>query len=230
MKPYVPGWLRWLEARVPAGGQAGAEGAGGGGDGGLPGEDGLWSPKSRPLRLLLLLGVLGLLLLTWGSPPRDGGREGDPSFGGPVPEAAGVTFRLPDGEVALDVALARGLEEALGRVRGVGRVHVFVTLESSARRVYAGETSRERRVSEEGGTEGPRVQREEREQWRPVLLRGEDGRSERAPTEVIHAPAVRGVLVVASGAGDARVRRAIVQAVEAVSGVGAHRIVVLEGR
>src|SRR5690606_16127910 len=103
VKPYVPGWLRWLEARVPAGVQAGAEGAGGGGDGGLPGEDGLWSPKSRPLRLLLLLGVLGLLLLTWGSPPRDGGREGDPSFGGPVPEAAGVTFRLPDGEVALDV-------------------------------------------------------------------------------------------------------------------------------
>lgn len=229
MKGNVPGWLRWLEARVPAG--SGGDTGEGTGDHRVPlGEEGLWSPRSRPLRLLLLLGVLGLLFLTWGSPPRDGGHEREPSFGGPVPEAAGVTFRLPEGEAALDLALARGLEEALGRVRGVGRVHVFVTLEGSARRVYVGETTRERRVSEEGGSEGPRTQREEREQWRPILVRGEDGRSERVPTEMVHAPVVRGVLVVASGAGDARVKRAIVQAVEAVSGVGAHRIVVLEGR
>jgi len=181
------------------------------------------------VRLLLLLGLLGLILMTVSSPRRPATGPAAPAAD-EKPPATAPAFAGGFWGTGEEAALARALEEALGRIRGVGRVHVLVTLETSAQHVFAGEVTREKRVSDEGERGGERRGREERETVRPVLVRAADGRSEQPITEAVRAPRPRGVLVVAEGGDDPRIQRAITRAVEALTGLGAHRVVVLGSR
>lgn len=209
MKWEAPAWLRWWEGRAVSQGKG-------------EGSKGRFLP-------LVALGLLGMALMLVGSPRSV---DPEPAFpaSSPLPVATPAGFSEGDWGGGLESPLARALEETLSRIRGVGRVHVLVTWERSAQQVLAGEVTRESRVSEEGVSGGQRTSREERETWRPLLVRAEDGRSEKALTEAVRAPQLRGVLVVAEGGDDPRIRRAITQAVEAVTGLGAHRVVVLGGR
>lgn len=221
MRLDVPAWKRWLEAGSnPA--QEDEQAAAGD----TPGP---WSVRNRSVRLLLLLGLLGLILMTVSSPRRPVTGPAAPSAEEPSPPAA-PAFAGGAWGAGTEVALARALEDALSRIRGVGKVHVLVTLETSAQHVFAGEVTRERRVTGNGEGSGERLGREERETVRPVLVRAADGRSEQPLTEAVRAPRLRGVLVVAEGGDDPRVQRAITRAVEALTGLGAHRVVVLGGR
>ena len=221
MKLDVPGWKRWLE-----GGSRAAEGDG---KGAPDAEPGPWSVRHPTVRLLLLLGLLGLILMTVSSPRRPATGPAAPAAD-EKPPATAPAFAGGFWGTGEEAALARALEEALGRIRGVGRVHVLVTLETSAQHVFAGEVTREKRVSDEGERGGERRGREERETVRPVLVRAADGRSEQPITEAVRAPRPRGVLVVAEGGDDPRIQRAITRAVEALTGLGAHRVVVLGSR
>lgn len=185
-----------------------------------------WSWQNRRLRLLMLVGLVGLLLMTMGSPGAQRVREGiSPSALTTMPGAgapAEATGGWPDAR-----QLSRDLEEALSRIQGAGRVHVLLTMETSAQQVYAGQRMREYRRSDGAGG-SPAW--DGRENWQPVLVRGAGSRGEEGLVQMVKAPQIRGVVVVAQGAADPGVRRSLLRAVAALTGLGAHRVAVLPGR
>ncbi len=125
--------------------------------------------------------------------------------------------------------LARQLEDILSRVQGAGRVSVQIFLGSDSVVTYATNTTRSRTDREEATEAGLRSRLlEESTQSTVVLLRGPGG-DERPLVTAVQYPEVMGVLVVAQGAGDSRVKEELIRAVQAALGVPPHRVRVMRG-
>ena len=162
----------------------------------------------RRIKNLLLALALGVALLSlvrlWPAEQRtDTGAE---------PPAA-VTAAAPED------LLQRELESILSQVKGAGRVRVAVWYSAGSSAVYATESedSSERRSDGEGEqlSEGRRVSVATVGD-QPLLVRQE-------------AAAVRGVVVVAEGAGDPQVRERLYAAVKSLLGLKTSQIAVIEG-
>ncbi|MDT8901064.1 hypothetical protein [Anaeroselena agilis] len=178
--------------------------------------EGVLSPR------LLLLGVIGVLLLAFGSL-----YEAQPA----KPRQAVPT------EPARSVMVPRSYEEALeaklanllSQVKGAGAVAVSVTLESGITQEYARNTVRESRtVQERDNSGGVRTTTESKES-NQVLL-GRDNGVDRPVMVRETKPAVKGVLVIAEGAGDSLVKANLTKAVEAGLGLPSYKITVLPQR
>lgn len=109
--------------------------------------------------------------------------------------------------------IERKLSAALSQVEGAGEVNVVLTVRSTARQVVARDdrmTANERTASTVVVSKGSGTQE-------PVLL------------EQIY-PEFQGALVVCTGGGDAAVRLKLVEAVSALTGLGADKISICRGK
>lgn len=205
----MEGWNRWLKRWLPGGGERSEDGDG---------------EKGRRNRLLLILVCLGVLLLLLsridGPSPGGGGDGGAPSS---------VGHSNADGFTSAEERLEHRLEQLLSEIAGVGSVEVLLTFEESERVHYAMQLSEQESASYESDGAGGvwMTQHERSTSHDPVLVRDEQGRGEQPLIEGIEAPIVRGVVVVAAGAADERLRYQLLQAVETALGVPAHRIQIL---
>lgn len=168
---------------------------------------GLGSGEKRRLPMLLGLLVLGLCLMCVGGrgdtarPDNTGGSANSAVNG----SASGAANCSVNGSSNGDIE--QRLAAVLSRIDGAGDVSVVLTYEAGARTEYA--------VNESAGRDGAAS--------RDVVLVG----SSRDGLAVqVQEPQVRGVLVVADGAGDAAVRQMICDAVASLLGVSANRIVI----
>lgn len=123
---------------------------------------------------------------------------------------AGITYREN---------VEKQLKTILSSVKGVGSVEVMVTLEDNGQTFYAAD---ERTDSQEKDAD---IQETGEKTY---VLKNDEAGGESPVVIRKNTPAVSGVLVIASGAGDAQIKSEIVNAVRAVLGVKAHRIEVLE--
>ena len=170
------------------------------------GEWGGWRDRLRSLlernKFVLLVILAGAALLLLPARPEENRRA--------EPAVAGGTdlFRVEE--------LEGRMEEALSRIAGVGEVQVVLTLQSGPRRVLAQDT---RSTVEAGATDA---------ELTTVVLSG--GGEEDAVTLQQISPQYQGALVVCSGGGDPSVRLRVVEAVSALTGLGADRISVCEGK
>ena len=161
--------------------------------------------RIKNLLLALSLGVamLSLVRLWPAERPADTGAE--------PPDA--VTAAVPED------LLQRELESILSQVKGAGRVRVAVWYSAGSSAVYATESedSSERRSDGEGEqlSEGRRVSVATVGD-QPLLVRQETA-------------AVRGVVVVAEGAGDPQVQERLYAAVKSLLGLKTSQIAVIEG-
>ena len=122
----------------------------------------------------------------------------------------------PEGErpaVELEASELEGrLERALSSIRGAGKTRVVLTVDSGSRKILA----RDREEQERGSSSA-------------VVTVGQgSGRQEAIPLQTV-APVYRGALVVSPGAEDPSVRLALVEAVSALTGLGADQIAVCTG-
>jgi len=167
--------------------------------------------------------LLGIALLVLGNL---GGRSGSPA---PEQKGEGPDLRTnPTGEMRREEeALAASLQALLTQVRGVGEVRVAVRLEGSTESDFAVNTVTGNKTTQEKDRNGgSRTITEVSNNGQVVLVR--DGRGQEVPVvERERAPRVAGVLVVAEGAADPRVRLALSRAVEVALAVPPHRIIVL---
>ncbi|HHW10984.1 MAG TPA: hypothetical protein GXX29_13550, partial [Firmicutes bacterium] len=129
------------------------------------------------------------------------------------------------GSQVLETRLAGELERLLSQVAGAGRVEVYITMESGPRQVLAEEVTTEKSTGTGNGANGTgSLLRESR---RPLTVRDEAARSEKPVVLVQIEPEIRGVLVLADGAGDAALRYTLAKAVATILGVDIHKVSVL---
>ena len=107
----------------------------------------------------------------------------------------------------------------------VGSLQVFVTLESSGRSVYAQDVTEDVRTTlEQDQSGGTREINEMRRTTTLVQLRNDESRKEEPLLLEEFRPTIRGVVIVAEGAGDPQVALMLTQAVQTALDIGAHKI------
>ncbi len=182
-----------------------------------PGEDGKRA-RSKPLLLILLF--LGLALLLINSFLSSAGRERREAPPAPA-ESSGEPL------LSTEEQLGRRLAEILTGIGGISEVEVFLAPGASGRvETAADEESSTRLTSEEDREGGSRAVTEETARRTHVILRDPQG-NERPLVVEEGEPRYCGVLVVAAGVEDDAVKSLVVEALQALLGLPAHRITVL---
>lgn len=150
--------------------------------------------------LLVIAAGIMLLLLPLG-------REENPASGGTESqnENSEETFQVEEME--------RRLEEALSRVDGAGEVTVVLTVKSGARQILAQDSSRS---GEESSTS-------------TVVISTGSGTEDAVVLQQVY-PQYQGALVVCPGGGDPAVCLKLVDAVSALTGLGADKISICKSK
>lgn len=194
-------------------------------------------PLSVWLRALFVLGITGVLLLVCANfmeekpQPRVTDSQALPVLSSS--EGRGTSGQITAAETtgtsvaSNEKVLEERVQIALEQVAGVGKVTVAVSLAAGPRMEYAVNTSKDaREISEKDERGGMRVTSERNESGQLVLLSGSQGAG--SPVVVREmGPEIKGVLVIAEGASDARVREELMRAVQTVLAVPAYRIQIL---
>ncbi|MHB8758178.1 MAG: stage III sporulation protein AG [Bacillota bacterium] len=181
---------------------------------------------SSRIILLLLLGLALILAGTLFNRPKPSSSEPTASD---TPQTVTVAGALddPKGYAEYEKYLNAELERVLSLIDGAGRVTVSVTLESGPRYDYAmNENTTERNTEEKDKSGGSRLITEIVRSLQMVLTRQGTG-PEKPVLRQIERPVVRGVLVVAPGAADSRVRARLTEAVQTFLSIPAHRVQVV---
>ena len=165
---------------------------------------GVWGSKLRSLfdryKFVLVVILAGVVLLLL------------PSFGGAVEssqESGSDPFQVEE--------LERKLEQALAQIDGVGEVRVVLTLQSGPRRILAQDSQS---TVDEGRTEAEVTN---------VVISAGSGVEGTVTLQQL-SPQFQGALVVCSGGGEPTVQLRLVEAVSALTGLGADKISVCKGK
>ncbi|MBO8128482.1 MAG: hypothetical protein H0Z39_04685 [Peptococcaceae bacterium] len=199
-----------------------------------------WEPllkgKKQQNLVLLLIGLLGVALLVFGSfgsgggssgpPPIDGASTASYNTKGNKPENSGDLSRIQ----AEEQYLSEQLENMLRQIDGVGDVDVTVRLEGSSVTEYARNQDVDQRFTDESrpGEGGGRTINENSTSNEMVVISREGYEVPVLEREI--APRVKGVLVVAEGARSPKIKSRIFNAIQIGLGVEAHKIVVMPRR
>ena len=168
--------------------------------------------EQKRVKLLVLMGLAGLALLAV-------------SAWLPAESTAPPAVQ---GESTADYAaqLEQRLTALISRVEGAGKAVVMVTLESSEEKIVEKDMTAERSNTEEqDAAGGARTVNTSNTEYRTIYR--EDTGGDPFVVKTI-TPKVEGVLVVAEGAGKGNMAGEITQIIQALFGVEAHRIKVLE--
>lgn len=160
-----------------------------------------WPPKKDQLLILVLL---GLLLAVIAVPVEERQEQAEAPK-----ESAFSEDTVPPADY--ESRMETKLEELLRSVEGVGEVKVMLTFKGSG----------EKRVEKDLSV----LTEESREE----TVYEEHGSSERTPYVTSETnPEVAGVLVIAEGGGDSRIRQEILEAAQALFGIDAHKIKIMK--
>ena len=159
------------------------------------------APEKRN-RLLILVGVIGVLLLLLSEAPGIGNGSAEPA------EADGDLFS------ALQESTQRQLQKLIENVDGAGKTLVMVSFETNGEYDFATDKKTESAV-------GERTTESAREES-VVLVDGSSGDTGLLLKTV--APTIRGVAVVCEGGGSAAVKREVTEIIRAALGIGREKI------
>ena len=179
-------------------------------------------PGKDQLLILLLSGILLVVIAI----PTDGGKKKAPpdSGGDPAEELKTATGQEPD---SYEKRQEERLKEALEKVEGVGEVEVMITLKSSWEKIVEKDRHSSSQTVEEADAGGGTRQTQEVSRSETTVYREESG--ERTPYVVKELePEVEGVIVIARGGGNASVKQNILEAVQALFPVEAHKIKIMK--
>lgn len=170
----------------------------------------VWRDKGRTLihryKFVLLVIAVGLALLLWPS--------GEKSSQ-PIPE----NDPAPAAEDFSVSALEEKLSQTLSQIQGVGDVTVMLTVRGGARKILAEDVTTA--VDADGDRQSQRSN---------LVVSGGAGAGEDIVLVQQLYPEFQGALVVCSGAGDASARLKIMEAVSALTGLGADKISICKGK
>lgn len=167
--------------------------------------------KTDKLLLLFAAGIL-LVIISWPGKEEEENR-------------AETTATAGAEEISYEEQLEEELSEILSRMEGVGRAEVMITFKSSEERVVREDSSTTRKSVEESDSGGGMRSQEEISQDIDTLTTGGDGEPYVVKRLV---PEVEGILILADGGDLPTVKSQIVEAVQALFPLEAHKIKVLK--
>ncbi|NLC07327.1 MAG: hypothetical protein GX755_05100 [Syntrophomonadaceae bacterium] len=194
------------------------------------------SPMHNWSKPLIILGGLGICLMLISSMWSD--YSSDVS---PLPEQGMLVSTSSSNEIisstqnasgvgSEEEILERRLESALQSIVGIGQVKVAISLDSGTRYEYATNlNTNQREVTERDDRGGVRSTVEKIQDQELVLMPNSQQSSSQLLLVQEIRPSIKGVLVVAEGAEDARVREELTRTVQIVLDVPAHKIKVMPG-
>lgn len=181
----------------------------------------LWvSFQTKPVSLWILIGLIGLgtVLLTSGNQREEYSKE---NF-----EQIRVTSETSSSNSeSAEERLERELTKTLTGITGVGEVRVDINLRVGNRKIWEREAHVSKRVNQNQGGENT----EETTSDKLVLAKDREGRDLPVLKEEL-APVVEGVVVVATGAHDSRIRKLLTDTVTTILGLPGHRVLVIPGK
>lgn len=172
------------------------------------------------LVILLLAGVL-LIVIALPTKPKD--REEEKEAG----TLKGEVREQSTGESYEEFEEQR-LKRALEQVAGVGRAEVMLTLAASAEKIVEREQESESQAVEESDAAGGKRTTTQARSSESVVYEEDEGGGRSPYVVQERKPKVEGVIVVAEGADDARLRQDILEAVQALFSVEAHKIKIMK--
>lgn len=178
-------------------------------------------PGKDQLLIVLLMGILLVVIAI----PVDGERKKESSDKENLQENEREAVR--EEQDTYERRLEERLKEALQKVEGVGEVEVMITLKSSSEKIVEKDEPSSSQVVEEADAGGGTRKTTEASRSESTVYREESG--ERIPYVVKELePEVEGVIVIAQGGGNALVKQNILEAVQALFSVEAHKIKIMK--
>jgi len=178
-------------------------------------KDGVITPR------LLLLGILGILLLI-------GSEFFSPKPAEPIPQPQEKAVAPVIGR-SYEEMLEAKLSNLLSQVKGAGHVAVSVTLVAGSAQEHARNIVTETKVTQEKDTGGGTRTITETKESSQILVSRDAGQDRPVMVRELK-PVIQGVLVVAEGANDSKVKAQLTHAVQAALGLPAHKVLVLPQR
>lgn len=177
----------------------------------------------RGIENLVIILIVGVIIIIVASSFFD--EKGNTGKEDKLQQAVAITSKQPADEIE---ELEQRLGQILSEVEGAGHVKVMITGVSDGEVVHAYNRIEESNLQEEYKETGVVNKTDEiRTEQELVFMDGNSG--ERVPVVVKkYRPEIRGVVVVADGAGNSTVRQNLTKAVEVLMGIPAHRIQVLK--
>jgi len=165
------------------------------------------SPKNKHTSSLYVILIIGIVIIVFGGNILSG-------LGGDKAKSvsSGETI-LPDKELETE------LIAILSQIQGAGDVDIMITYESTGEKIYAIDISEQSTVSSEDSQSGAGKQNSNIKSDKKTIT---PSNTPVVAKEVY--PKVKGVIVVAQGAGNASVKQNIITAVKAVLDVPDHKI------
>ncbi len=124
-------------------------------------------------------------------------------------------------------SLETQLKNILGQIKGVGQVEVMVTYESSVEVIPASNTTKSQQQTQEKDAQGGTRTTTQEELTQNIVTNSSTGGAGLMVIKEIK-PQIRGVVVVAEGAGDIMVKTELVEAVKTIFQISAHKVMVYE--
>lgn len=156
----------------------------------------------------ILIGILLLVIAIPVEPKEKGGTEQDMESSGEEKITTGQYERQ----------MEKRVENIIGEMEGVGKVEVMITLEDEGESVVAQDVNRSTDT-----TEQQEEVRRETSTEESTVFSGE------VPYETkVKTPKIRGICIVAQGAGDSETKVKIYEAVQALFSIEAHKISIVE--
>lgn len=189
-----------------------------------------WFKKDN-LVILILTGVLLFIIALPTKDGREAETETPQTTQGTAPAGEQLLDSLEPGNTDSGEEYARQLEqrlrETLSQMEGVGQVRVMITLKSSRELVVEKEQPYLRSSTSESDAQGGSRIVNQFETEENTVYRTSGSGSEPYVIKTL-PPQVEGVVVVAEGAGSGTVNRTIVELVQALFGVEAHKVKVVK--
>ena len=183
----------------------------------------LKKPKKEQLVVLLLFGVLLVVIALPTTTGTMGADKKDADISGTQGAAGTDTATL-----TYEEQLEKRLSTILSQVAGAGRVEVMVTLESRGERIVEKDTPESRKSVEETDSSGGSRTTDEQD-WGEETVYYEDGSGGKSPYVVKELePNIEGVLVLAEGGDSAVVKQELLEAVQALFPIEAHKVKIMK--
>lgn len=124
--------------------------------------------------------------------------------------------------------LEQRLENILTNIEGVGDVKVFINYSESAETVAMYNENSKTSTTEETDKSGGVKKVEQKDSQKEVIYQEQNGTKTPIVQKMVE-PKIEGAIITAKGASDINVKTAIIQAVEAATGLATHKIQVFQG-